>query len=503
MIRGRRWLALAGVGVAMRLGAQQPIRVDGPTKAEPTQLLRAALARPHDVLLTDSTRRLVIARATTLPRTTIIVGGDASVGATVRGDVIVVGGDLFLRPGARIDGRAVAIGGGVYGSTLASTGAGTRSFRDRTFDATTTADGVQLRYRVLGVGDPRIDLPLFEGLRIPSYDRVDGASVPWGPIFRPTSRVELEPTVVYRSQLGAWDPGLNALIRAGEIWRLTIDARRGTFTNDAWINSDLINSITTFSVGSDKRNYYRADRIEATVGRIDRLTIDATTSVELETYAGAMTERAWSVGSPDTIGSSPWTVVGKDDPDHVRRGNPAIEPGRISSAVLGATARWQYGDVRSSATARLEIPWQAPRDERFAQFTTDGTIQFPTFGLQRFRADVHWVITPGDTAPPQRFAYIGGAGTLPVVEDLLSIGGDQLLHLDMRYEVPVPRLAVPYLGGPVLALRHRIGSAGIQTLPRLIQNVGVSATLSVARVEYTIDPASRQGHFSAAFSFTR
>jgi hypothetical protein len=75
--------------------------------------------------------------------------------------------------------------------------------------------------------------------------------------------------------------------------------------------------------------------------------------------------------------------------------------------------------------------------------------------------------------------------------------------VDMRYEVPLPRLAVPYLGGPILVLRHRIGSAGIQTLPRLIQNVGVSAALSFARVEYMIDPATRKGHFSAAFSFTR
>ena len=502
-MRRGAWVLALTIIAATRAGAQQSLRIDGPNQSEATFLLRPAAAGPHDLIVTDSSRRVTFPRGTTLPRTTIIVGGDASVAASVHGDVIVVGGDLFIHPGATIRGKAIAIGGGVYGSTLALVTGGTRSIRDRTFIASRTPDGLRLEYRRLGARDPSIEFPLVEGLRIPSYDRVDGASLAWGPILRPTARLQLDPTVTYRSHLGAWDPGVQVLVNAGEIWRLTIDARRGTFTNDAWINSDLINSITTFSVGSDKRNYYRADRIEATVGRIDRLTIDATTSVELETYAGAMTERAWSVGSPDTIGSSPWTVVGKDDPDHVRRGNPAIEPGRISSAVLGATARWQYGDVRSSATARLEIPWQAPRDERFAQFTTDGTIQFPTFGLQRFRADVHWVITPGDTAPPQRFAYIGGAGTLPVVEDLLSIGGDQLLHLDMRYEVPVPRLAVPYLGGPVLALRHRIGSAGLQTLPRLIQNVGVSATLSVARVEYTIDPASRQGHFSAAFSFTR
>jgi len=501
MRRGVSVLALAMIA-GSRAGAQQSLRIDGPNHSEATFLLRTAVAAPHDVIVADSSRRLTFPRGTTLPRTAIIVGGDASVGAAVHGDFIVVGGDLFLQPGAAIQGKAIAIGGGVYGSTLASVTGGTRSIRDRTFDASRTPDGLRLDYRRLGVRDPTIELPLLDGVRVPMYDRVDGASVAWGPVLRPSAHLEIDPTVTYRSHIGAWDPGVRLLVMAGETWHLTLDARRGTFTNDAWINSDLINSITTFSVGSDKRNYYRADRIEATVGRIDRLTINRTTSVELETYAGALTERAWSVGSQDTLGSSPWTVAGKHGPENVRRGNPAIEPGRISSGILGGTARWQYGDVRASATARFEVPWQTPGDERFSQLTTDGTIQFPTFGLQRFRADVHWVVTPGDTAPPQRFAYLGGAGTLPI-EDLLSLGGDQLLHVDMRYEVPLPRLAIRYLGGPILALRHRIGSAGIQTLPRLIQNVGLSATISFARVEYTIDPASRQGHFTAAFSFTR
>jgi hypothetical protein len=501
-MRGGRWVLALAILAAPRAGAQQSLRIDGPDHAEATFLLRAAAAEPHDLIVADSSRRLTFPRGTTLPRTTIIVGGDASVAATVHGDFIVVGGDLFIQPGATIRGKAIAIGGGVYGSTLALVTAGTRSIRDRTFVTSRTPDGLRLDYQRLGARDPTIELPLLDGVRVPAYDRVDGASIAWGPILRPTARLEIDPTVTYRSHLGAWDPGVQLLVEPGEIWRLTLDARRGTFTNDDWINSELINSITTFSVGSDKRNYYRADRIEGTVGRVDRLTIAPTTTVEVETYAGAVTERAWSVGSPDTLGSVPWTVAGKHGPENVMRGNPAIEPGRISSGILGATARWQYGDVRASATTRLEVPWQAPRDERFVQLTTEGTIQFPTFGLQRFRADVHWVVTPGDTAPPQRFAYLGGAGTLPI-EDLLSLGGDQLLHVDMRYEVPLPRLAIRYLGGPILALRHRIGSAGIQTLPRLIQNVGVSATLSFARVEYTIDPASRQGHFSAAFSFTR
>jgi hypothetical protein len=493
-----RWVLALAVASAAHAGAQPQLRIEGPPHAEATLLLRIAAAGPHDVVVSDSTRRLMFPRGTRLPKTAIIIGGNASVGATVQGDFIVVGGDLFLQPGASIRGKAVAIGGGVYGSTLASVAGGTRSFRDGTFDATETADGLRLAYRSLGARDPRFELPLLDGARIPSYDRVDGASVAWGPVLRPTARLEIEPTVTYRSHLGAWDPGLHALIRPGETWRLTIDGRRGTFTNDAWINSDLINSVTTVSVGSDKRNYYRADRYEAAIGRIDR-----TPTVEIETYVGALTERAWSVGSPTATGSRPWTAFGRDDPDNVLRGNPAIVPGRISAAVLGATARWIYGDVTAGALARIEAPWQTPTGARFVQITADGTIQFPTFGLQRFRTDVHVVATPGDTATPQRFSYLGGSSTLPVIRELLSLGGDQLLHVDMRYEIPLPRLAIPYVGAPVVALRHRIGSAGIQDLPRFIQNVGATASLSFVRVAYDFDPATRADHFGISFAFTR
>ena len=499
MRQGRWWISLAAAAAAAaRLGAQQSIRIDGPAKAEPTQLLRAAVAFPYDVLVTDSTRRLVIPRGSTLARTTIVVGGNASVGAIVHGDFIVVGGDLFLQPGARIDGRAVAIGGAVYGSTLALAAHGTRSFRDRTFAATRTGDGIDLRYRTLGVRDPRIELPLFEGLRLPSYDRVDGASVPWGPLMRPTDRIEIEPIVTYRSHRGVWDPGVRALKRAGETWRLTIDARRATFTNDTWIYSDLINSFNALFASLDTRNYYRADRFEAALGRVDR-----TPTVEVESYVGVVTERAWSVGARDTLGSRPWTVIGRGDADNFARANPSVDRGRITSGVLGASVRWRYGDVVTNAVARVELPWQSPGDRRFAQITVDGTVQFPTFGVQRFRSDIHVVATPGDTTPPQRFAYLGGSGTLPVMEEPLSLGGDQLLFVDGRYEIPFPRATLPFIGAPMLTLRHRVGSAGIQRVPRLAQNMGAMVTLSFVRLEYAVDPASRRQHVGLAVAFAR
>lgn len=497
---GARLVAFVVLGAATRAGAQYPVHVEGPPRARATMLVRRALAASHDVMITDSLRRLVLPRDSDVPRTVVILGGQASVGSRVQGDVVVVGGDLFLHPGAAIEGQAIAIGGAVYGSTLASVKGGIESVRDETFDVVQSASAIRLRYRYIGGREPAVELPLLEGLRIPSYDRVNGVSVPWGPILRPTIRLEVDPTVTYRSHTGEWDPGVRAVYELGQQYDLTIDARRGTFTNDAWIYSDILSSFNALFTGKDVRNYYRADRGELEVRRFD---VYVEPMLELERFAGVSVERAWSVGARDTLGARPWSMLGESDPDKLRRANPAIERGRISSAFVGASARYQLADVRMQGIARLEVPWESPANERFAQITFDGRIQFPTFGLQRFRSDLHVVATVGDSAPPQRFAYLGGSGTLPVIEETLSLGGDQLLHLDSRYEIPVARIKLPFVGSPTFAIRHRIGSAGIQRLPRFVQNVSAMVSLSFVRAEYTFDPATRDSRFKLGLSFAR
>lgn len=488
------------LGAAPRVRAQSSIQVDGPNKLRATMLVRRALAEPHDPLFADSGRKIVLPRGTELGRTVVVLGGDASVGATVHGDVIVVGGDLFLSPGASIDGRAIAVGGGVYGSTLASVKGGTESLRDHTFLVTRNSGQTRLIYTYIGGSQPGFELPLIQGLRIPSYDRVNGLSLPWGPLFRPTVRWIIDPTVTYRSHLGEWDPRLNSVFKLGEQYNLTIDARRGTFTNDAWIYSDLINSMNAVARGADVRNYYRADRGEIEVRRFD---VYVQPKLELERFFGIASERAWSVGSRDTLGSRPWSITGRDDIEKMARPNPPIARGRMSSAFVGAMARYQVGDVRTSGTARIEVPFESPGNERFVQLTFDGTIAFPTFGVQRFRSDLHTVVTVGDSAPPQRWAYLGGSGTLPVVDVPLSFGGDELFHLDSRYEIPLPRLAVPFLGAPTVGIRHRLGSAGVQKLPRFVQNVGPVLTWSFLKFEYAIDPATSDSNVGFGLSFVR
>jgi hypothetical protein len=89
------------------------------------------------------------------------------------------------------------------------------------------------------------------------------------------------------------------------------------------------------------------------------------------------------------------------------------------------------------------------------------------------------------------------------MRDLLSLGGDQLLFVDSRYDIPLQRIKIPFVGSPMFTLRHRAGSGGVQRLPRLIQNVGAMVTVSLLRVEYAVDPATRKQSLQASLSIAR
>ena len=81
------------------------IRAPGPTVAE--QILEQTLSHRYIVRHEQYNTRLF--RDSVFDTTVVVLNSDATVASTVHGDVVVVNGDLFLQPGARIDGRAVAI----------------------------------------------------------------------------------------------------------------------------------------------------------------------------------------------------------------------------------------------------------------------------------------------------------------------------------------------------------------------------------------------------------
>jgi len=359
-----------------------------------------------------------------------------------------------------------------------------------------------------------ISLPLGLGLRIPTYDRVNGLAIPWGPKLELNdARIDVDALVTYRSNLGKWDPSLEGSLRPGDN-EIRFYAGRGTFTNDAWIRGDLTNSAASFFAGSDSRNYYRGDRAMARFAH----AINGN-GIIVTPYLGANIERDWSTGSLAPT-KSPWSVFGRKGNLKMRRPNPRVDIGSITSGLGGITTEVVRGGLEGKLDAMLEqsirvalkpdcsgftgpICPQAQSTDNFTQLTLDGHVGFPTFGSQTFAFKGHGLVSSSGTpVPAQRFSYLGGSATLATV-DLLALGGDHLLFVQGDYNIPFDRIQLPFVGPPFIGLRYAAGSAGIGCLPTLIQNLGVGVGASLFRVDYTIDPAQNRSPFSrkSAFSF--
>jgi hypothetical protein len=382
----------------------------------------------------------------------------------------------------------------------------------------TAADTAYVEYH-----DSPLTLPLPFGFRTPAYDRVDGLTLPWGPRLElGDNKLTVDGVVAYRSHLGDFDPSLNIRINPSEARELTLFAGRGTFTNDDWIRGNLANTLASFGVGSDARNYFRGDRTE----------IKLTPSFRMGTFAvtpmlGGRFENDWSTGSnlPGclplvycpyslTRTSFPWSVVGRSDSLKMRRPNPSIASGHIGSALAGFGIAVDQAGLTAKLVATVEHAFRAPapccgsHNTDFTQATLSADATFPTFGEQRFTFRGHVLRSSGGLDLPQRYGYLGGAGTLGTV-NLFAIGGSQLFFAQGDYYAPIRTIRLPYLGNPYVDLQYAAGTAGNGTWPPLIQNLGIGAGISYLRAGYTIDPArtrspySRKSDFSIGISLTK
>ena len=490
-------LIFAGAVMGARADAQSVVVRDaGPAPAG--RRLGQALAAPHR-LIAPAPLPATLSHDSTYATTVIVLDRSVIIEGRVHGDVIVVGGDAFLHPGAVVDGRVIALGGGVYESALAVTHGGTESHRDFTYETRRIPEGYALDYAVLRARRTiPFSLPGLYGVRIPTYDRIDGVSLPFGPLITlDTGYVEIDPTITYRSNLGEFDPAVQGSFALGRRTNVNAFVGRATFTNDDWIWSDLLNSAATLFQGLDTRNYFRAVRAEASVHRLYE-----STDAEFEPWLGVRTEHDHSVGSDSVVEHAPWSLFSRTSVNRMRRPNPAIVPGTLSSILVGGRLEWQNQGVRTRIDLLNEGAAFDVNSRRFVQTTLDGEIRFPTFGTQQFWLSTHLLYTFADTAPPQRWSYLGGPGTITTL-DLLSLGGDRLVYIESNYLIPFNRFDLPVLGPPSLTIRHMIGSAGVQRLPAFEQNLDFRIALSFARVDFALDPVRRSWQVGVGLSLQR
>jgi hypothetical protein len=493
-----RRLALAVAlswGAAASAQTSPIIRVDDAGPGVGPQILAQALAAPHRVV-PPSSERFVFLRDSTYRPTTIVLGRDAVVEGRVEGDVIIVAGDLYMHPGAAITGRVVAIDGGVYESMLATIGGRVSSFRHFTYDVTPVDGGYSLRYRELfPVQDAALTWPGIYGLGLPSYDRTNGLSIGGGPQYVvPGTEVVITPELTYRSQLGTIDPSVVAAAQLDRRTVARVRAERTTLSNDRWIRANLLNSALFLFNGDDTRNYYRSTRALVTVERAWE-----SAAGKLVPYVGVLHERAGSVRPGPFATGGPWTMLGRKDEDrtHRLRENPRVDDDkRITSAVAGAAWDWSANELTAAAGADVEL------GSGFGQLTFDGHVEFPTFRTHALSIAAHLVTSAGSRTPRQRYAYVGGSGTLSTL-DLLSEGGDELFFLDAAYAIPLNVVTLPFFGQPVLTLRDMLGGARVGGFPTLHQAIGARLAVGPLYAEFLIDPVSRKTHPGFGLSLAR
>jgi len=477
-----RRLWLAALLAPAVIGAQEVVlREPGPERV--ASIVRSVAAQRH--ALRAGSGALVLPRDSVVRTSLLVLGRPTYVSSRVQGDVVVVGGDLFLRTGSEITGRAVAIGGGVYRTYLGTVGGPVESYHDDDYVISATNQRYELVYQSRRRDrPPLLQLAGIQGLLLPSYDRVDGLSLPAGVLLTLGDRaVEIEPFATYRSRLGVVDPGVRVRIGPERTLRVEAEAGRSTRTNDAWMRTDLINSFLALAFGNDGRNYFRADGGTArAIAHVER------PGITFEPFVGARYEKV----RPITAVGNVYSFAGRKSLELMARPNPAVERGEIGSGLLGASLVYSVGVVRARLAAEGERSFRTPDStSSFTQLTLDGTIEFPTFGTQRLRIDAHGVATMADSTPRARYAYLGRGGTLPLLE-LLEQGGDRLLFVESRYEIPVAALVLPLVGSPTLHLRHLMGAAGVGSLPALEQELGIGVGIRMFRFEATFDAAGER-----------
>jgi len=480
----RARVACAALLLPLSVSAQE-VTLHGGERSEAAEVIQRVLASPHAIR--GGSGPLVLTRDSAFPGGLLVLGRPTFLASPVHGDVVVVGADLYLRPGVAVDGRAVAIGGTVSTTTLGTVDKGTLSLRDETFDVVHDGERYSLAHRSLLAEEtvPVVSLAGLQGFLTPSYDRVDGLSLPVGIAIAPKGdllRLQLDAT--YRSRLGTVDPGATLSLAPSARFRVEARGSRTTRTNDDWIYSNLVNSITTIFAGTDTRNYFRSTGGDARA----IFTIDRTKYI-IEPYVGYRAERVTSISATGNV----WTMFGRDDSLRTKRPNPFVQEGDIRSALAGVDWQLPGDDLSGFGYLRAEQSFDTPAGTTdFFQFTFHGVVQFPTFGTQSLHVKVHAVTSSGDIVPAARYAYLGGSGTLATL-DLLEQGGSELLYVENRYLIPIERFKLPFVGTPVLSIRDAFGSAGVKSLPSFQHEIGGGLGVSVVHFDFSTAVAGRKG----------
>lgn len=431
-------LAAPVPGVAQGTESQRVQFTPHPDRPEERRLARFLESGEYRLWEGDT----LLARGDTVRGNVLVLESMVRLEGRIEGSLVVVDGDVFLRPHASVSGDVLAFGGGMYRSSLASV-EGEILYRPNLLLQAVPRGGGYVVYSAAERRDP-FALDGLSGLRFPTAQRVDGWTISLGGRAQAVDAA-WQPSVHVTGAFRTGGERLAGSVR--QYWyptgrlRVGAEAGRRTRTMERWIRSDPANTLTYLFGGDDYRDYHESDRV-ALVARFDA---GGGESFSLE--AGWEEVRPL----PARGGGNLFGAGG-------RRPNPHVESGQAWTAVLTARLRREAGLDSLAVDLRLEGA-DASIGGDFSYLFGEAALDWRLPAVLDHRVELQARARrdlAGDL-PGHRWSAVGGAGTFPTL-DLLQLRGSRLLFGRATYLIPLPVFRIPRLGGPKLLLRGSAGS---------------------------------------------
>ncbi|HEU0016718.1 MAG TPA: hypothetical protein VFQ45_23750 [Longimicrobium sp.] len=481
--------------LALSPAAAQQVRITGDESDRAARIVRDILARNAYTWIDRDT---ILPRDTRITGDLVIYDAEVRLEGIVDGAVAVLGGDLFVRPGAVVPGPIAVLGGGVYPSGLAAVGEIVHADPRAQVRVETQPTGGGRYAAAVEVTPPPADPLISPGpVTLPTYDRVNGLTLGAAATLLPTRDAEgprLTAWASYRfEQENHWGGGVRASLPLGvENFQLRAEASRATRTNDRWIRDDVSNSVRAATFGDDYRDYWDSDLV--------RVTLERPVGKPLIAGESWLGPRVGLQRSHDRAlaAQGPWALFGREG---LERENPAAAEGTITSLLAGFEYHWRARTSRFDADVMMEHAWQVPgSDDELGQIVVDGVYFAFIKRVQTLRVRFRGMGSAGHTvAPPQRQGILGGSGTLPTL-GIAHFRGENLVFVESAYAVPFQAIVVPLLGSPFGEVVHAIGGAwNRDDKPGWVQNVGVGIRFTLFFARVMIDPAEKPP--TPAFTF--
>jgi len=432
------------------------------------------------------TRDTVVASEARVAGDLLVLEAQVRLAGDVAGDIYVVDGDLFLRPGAHVAGDIVVLSGGYFGSGMATVDGDVTWRPAERFSVLPAAGGFEI-HPVEDV-PAVVDLHGLYGFEAPTYERVDAVTLAWGITLRAARwgwKPSLELVGRYRSGQGEIEGTVRQFWYPGPV-EFGIEAERATRTNDGWIRGNVSNSLSYLFLGDDFRNYYGADRVAFVVrGSGDRWW---TPLFRVEW------EDAWSRYSGDHF-----TLFGSE----TVRENPAIEDGSTWSATLAVSADRQTGRSGRLVGKVLLEGADSTLAGDFSYLLGEVAARWETPGFGSHEVDL-FALVRGDLAgelPGQRWTGFGGRATLPTF-DVMQFLGPRVVYGHVGYAIPVAPLHAGQLGALDIFARVGTGRAWeAGQSPDWRVNLVAGLRFWVAEVGFAWNPDAPESRGYAIFRF--